>query len=227
MNLPQALCLKKDQLSERNWPLLCSNPWSSSDDKTTSFPSNAFSLSEKKKNHRLSEEEEAIVASSWRVYYYVPWSWGISVVAILSSSASANTVEEGWLVLLWLMRLPPPGEKVWRVVHWDVEVVVEGPTSGFLPILSLDKYIWVLSSTIFHDNHNVWKLLKMSPIFVFLKVTCMVTLFDSKLLVFRDSPIWTIFWQFFINFYPLIILPTLLTSLAMLNATFWPIFKTL
>ena len=70
MNLPQALCLKKDQLSERNWPLLCSNPWSSSDDKTTSFPSNAFSLSEKKKNHRLSEEE-AIVASSWRVYYYV------------------------------------------------------------------------------------------------------------------------------------------------------------
>ena len=49
-----------------------------------------------------------------------------------------------------------------------------------------------------------WKLLKMShlnffkfwhfpPIFVLLKLTCQVTLFDSKIQVFKNSPKWTIF----------------------------------
>ena len=34
------------------------------------------------------------------------------------------------------------------------------------------------------------------PIFVLLKLTCLVTLFDSKLQVFKNSPKWTIFWHF-------------------------------
>ena len=52
-------------------------------------------------------------------------------------------------------------------------------------------------------NHNVWKLLKMShldfefwhfsPIFVLLKLTCLVTLFDRKLQIFKNSPKLAIF----------------------------------
>ena len=34
------------------------------------------------------------------------------------------------------------------------------------------------------------------PIFVLLKLTCLVTLFDRKLQVFKNSPKWTIFWHF-------------------------------
>ena len=53
-------------------------------------------------------------------------------------------------------------------------------------------------------EHIVWKLLKMShlkfwhfpTIIVVLKLTCLVTLFDSKLQVFKNSPKWTIFGVF-------------------------------
>ena len=34
------------------------------------------------------------------------------------------------------------------------------------------------------------------PIFVLLKLTCLVTLFDRKLQVFKNSPNWTIFGIF-------------------------------
>ena len=52
--------------------------------------------------------------------------------------------------------------------------------------------------------HIVWKLLKMShlnfwhfpSIFVLLKLTCLVTLFDRKLQVFKNSTKWTIFGIF-------------------------------
>ena len=50
--------------------------------------------------------------------------------------------------------------------------------------------------------HIVWKLLKIfqfwhfPPIFVLLKLTCLVTLFDRKLQVFKNSPKWTIFGIF-------------------------------
>ena len=54
--------------------------------------------------------------------------------------------------------------------------------------------------------HIVYKLLKMShliflfwhfpPIFVLLKLTCLITLFDRKLQVFKNSPKWTIFGIF-------------------------------
>ena len=38
---------------------------------------------------------------------------------------------------------------------------------------------------------NFW-ILAFSPIFVILKLTCLVTLFDRKLQVFKNSPKWTI-----------------------------------
>ena len=52
--------------------------------------------------------------------------------------------------------------------------------------------------------HNVWKLLQkvsfykwhFPTIFVLLKLTCLVTLFDRKLQVFKNSPKWTIFGIF-------------------------------
>ena len=57
--------------------------------------------------------------------------------------------------------------------------------------------------------HSVWKSLKMShmifpiwhfsPIFVLWKVTCLVTLFDRKLQVFKNSPNWP-FWHFWLIF---------------------------
>ena len=50
------------------------------------------------------------------------------------------------------------------------------------------------------QQHIVWKSPKMShlnfwhfpPIFVLLKLTCLVTLFDRKLQIFKNSPKWTI-----------------------------------
>ena len=49
--------------------------------------------------------------------------------------------------------------------------------------------------------HSVWKLTKMSylkfSIFVLLIVRCLVTLFDRKLQVFKNSPKLTIFNKFF------------------------------
>ena len=80
-------------------------------------------------------------------------------------------------------------------------------------------------------QHIVWQLLKIShlnfwhflPIFVLSKPTCLVTLFDRKLQVFKNSPKWTILGisnkllstQNVIK----------LASLAMLNETFSVIFK--
>ena len=59
--------------------------------------------------------------------------------------------------------------------------------------------------------HIVWKSPKMShlnlsilafpPIFVLLKLTCLVTLFDRKLHVFKNSPNWP-FLAFLMNFCP-------------------------
>ena len=50
----------------------------------------------------------------------------------------------------------------------------------------------------FISGHSVWKFLKQfrlnfPPIFVLLKLICLVTLFDCKLQVFKNSPEWTIF----------------------------------
>ena len=62
------------------------------------------------------------------------------------------------------------------------------------------------------------------PIFVLLKVTCLVTLFDRKLQLFKNSPKWTLFGTF----------KQLLSTqnvniawLAMLNETFFCDFQTL
>ena len=41
-----------------------------------------------------------------------------------------------------------------------------------------------------------FEFFKFQPIFVLLKLTCLVTLFDCKLQVFKNSPKWTIFWHF-------------------------------
>ena len=58
-----------------------------------------------------------------------------------------------------------------------------------------------------NSMHYIWKLLKMShlhfsSIFVFLKVTSLVTLFDHKVQVFKNSSNWP-FLAFLKNFYPL------------------------
>ena len=72
------------------------------------------------------------------------------------------------------------------------------------------------------ENHakcriGVFQFWRFPPIFVLLKLTCLVTLFDQKLQVFfkkktrQNEP----FLAFFLNFWPL----------AMLNATISGIFK--
>ena len=74
-------------------------------------------------------------------------------------------------------------------------------------------HIWCLYCILMYKNrtsftikHTVWKLLKMShliflilafsPIFVLFKLTCLVTLFDRKLQVFKKLPKLTIFGIF-------------------------------
>ena len=42
----------------------------------------------------------------------------------------------------------------------------------------------------------IFQFLQFLPIFVLLKLTCLVTLFDRKLQVFKNSPKWTIFGIF-------------------------------
>ena len=61
----------------------------------------------------------------------------------------------------------------------------------FVQKLVLDK------STFMKIAQNVaFEFWRFSPIFVQLKVTCLVTLFDRKLQVFKNSPKWSIFGIF-------------------------------
>ena len=51
--------------------------------------------------------------------------------------------------------------------------------------------------TLFKKTQNVaFEFWHFPPIFVLLKLTCLVTLFDRKLQVFKNSPKWTIFGIF-------------------------------
>ena len=43
---------------------------------------------------------------------------------------------------------------------------------------------------------SIFECWHFPPIFVLLKLTCLVTLFDRKLQVFKNSPKWTIFGIF-------------------------------
>ena len=49
-----------------------------------------------------------------------------------------------------------------------------------------------------HPKCRIWvfQFWHFSPIFVLLKLTCLVTLFDRKLQIFKNSPKWTIFGIF-------------------------------
>ena len=53
-----------------------------------------------------------------------------------------------------------------------------------------------------HPKCRIWILefWHFPPIFVLLKLTCLVTLFDRKLQVFKNSPKWTIFCHFPLTF---------------------------
>ena len=61
-------------------------------------------------------------------------------------------------------------------------------------------------STVFenHPKYRIWvyQFWHFPPIFVLLKVTCLVILFDRKLQIFKNSPKWTIF-GLLMNFCPL------------------------
>ena len=52
--------------------------------------------------------------------------------------------------------------------------------------------------TLFTQNvvFKIFQFCQFPPIFVLLKLTCPVKLFDSKLQVFQNSLNWTIFWAF-------------------------------
>ena len=76
-----------------------------------------------------------------------------------------------------------------------------------------------------HPKSRIWvfQFWHFPSIFVLLKVTCLVTLFDQKLHGFKNSPIWPIL-AFLMNLCPLK-MKMELASLAMLNKTFSVIFK--
>ena len=55
---------------------------------------------------------------------------------------------------------------------------------------------WKITQKLLKMSHlNFW-IWHFPPIFVFLKLTCLVTLLDRKLQVFKNSPNWTIFGIF-------------------------------
>ena len=74
-------------------------------------------------------------------------------------------------------------------------------------------YLFIFEFSLF------WKFWHFPPIFVQLKMTCLVTLFDRKLQVFKNSPNWTIFGIF--NK----LLATHNVNVARLNETFSVIFR--
>ena len=65
---------------------------------------------------------------------------------------------------------------------------------------TIDTTAFKYNSTLF-ENHPKCRILMFEvwyfpPIFVLLKLTCLVTLFDRKLQVYKNSPKWTIFGIF-------------------------------
>ena len=70
---------------------------------------------------------------------------------------------------------------------------------------------------------SIFEFWHFPPIFVVMKLTCLVTSFDRKLQIFKNSSKWT-FLALFINFCPFNMY-TQLASLAMLNQIFSESFK--
>ena len=61
----------------------------------------------------------------------------------------------------------------------------------------IGKLLFSLPARCLKITQNVpFEFWHFPPIFVFLKLTCLVTLFDRKLQIFKNSPKWTIFWHF-------------------------------
>ena len=53
-------------------------------------------------------------------------------------------------------------------------------------------FLTLLEKNSLKMSHLNFSILAFSPFFVLLKLTCLVTLFDRKLQVFKKSPKWTI-----------------------------------
>ena len=74
-----------------------------------------------------------------------------------------------------------------------------------------------------YSKCRIWtiELWHFSPIFVLLKVTCLVTLFARKLQIFKNSPKLTIF-GIFMNFCPFK-MSHLIFPISAFSTNFWPI----
>ena len=71
---------------------------------------------------------------------------------------------------------------------------------AFFLLLLVTDYCKVGSDTLFenHSKCRIWsfEFWHFPPIFVLLKLTCLITLFDLKLQIFKNSPKWTIIGMF-------------------------------
>ena len=63
------------------------------------------------------------------------------------------------------------------------------------PAHSEQEFPTLATGTLF-ENYSKCRICHFPPFFVLLKRTCLVTLFDRKLQVFKNSPKWTIFGTF-------------------------------
>ena len=104
----------------------------------------------------------------------------------------------------WIMWSGPPGYPQWlSTFNFQFAFNAYTPPQSNLVIFLFFFLLFRLTSQLIESQrrHGVWKLLKMShfnfdiltfwhfpPIFVLLKVTCLVTLFDRKLQIFKNSP---------------------------------------
>ena len=159
MNLPQALCQKKDQLSERNWALLAS--WSDN----TSFSTWVTAESPTK-------QYSFVFSNNNTKYVILPWGVTVGEVVVISTFFFSVTSKEGWLVFLWWMRLlsPPPGEKVWRVVHWEEGSVVMAADflSGLFLSCPWTSTYSTLSNKRTGMNYRIlWKNLHQGSVIIF------------------------------------------------------------
>ena len=126
-----------------------------------------------------------------------------------------QTRQEWWLQKLEWLSSRKPNSSCGFLHTWAfILILVWGVwQSSTLPSLKVNKYVDTHEYYfLFHHKMKVWRVTlfenyskcriwifefwHFSPIFVLLKLTCLVTLFDRKLQVFKNSPKWTIFGIF-------------------------------
>ena len=122
---------------------------------------------------RVPYKEYSFVFSNNNTKYVIlPWGVTVGEVVVISTFFFSVTSKEGWLVFLWWMRLlsPPPGEKVWRVVHWEegsVVMAVDFLSALFLSCPWTSTYSTLSNKRTGMNYRILWKNLDQGSVIIF------------------------------------------------------------